>query len=383
LKLYKKYLFALLLLGLSATIALLAAEICIRILFFGGSPIGAFLRYPSFYADPYSDDDAYRLQYWLARGAKYSWYPDRLLGWVKPTISPGSYKHAEESDIGNRRPVLLYGDSWAECLAPRAECFGTMFNQNQRVRDKFYLLNYGVGSYGIDQIFLLYKATVQRFDDPLIIFSFLDQDLDRAALSAREWPKPFFVLTEKGLELRGTPVEPDWKLYFDTHPPEIWSYLYRLAIYPQNSPVPERVKAFLRGDRAKIRHKEQLSRAILLAAHEDMKKRGLRHVFLVFEETFKVWQSGSQFVGGGPRPTANWHRPFLEKLFADYDIPHIWASKVVEQHTEKGSYDWRKFVLNPRDNHPNYLYNRLIAERLVQWVLTDTAPTKSSSASSK
>jgi len=234
------------------------------------------------------------------------------------------------------------------------------------------MLNYGVGSYGIDQIFLLYKATVHRFADPLIIFSFLDEDLDRAVFSAREWPKPFFVLTKKGLELQGTPGESDWRLYFETHSPKIWSYLYRLAIYPDKSPVPERIKAFLRGDRLKIRRKEDLSRAILLAANEDMEKRGLRHVFLVFEETFKVWQSGSQFVGGGPRPTARWHRPFLEKLFAEHAIPHIWASKVIEQHTEKESYDWRKFILKPRDNHPNYLYNRLVAEQVLQWLLTET-----------
>ena len=364
--------FALVLLALSAGIALLAAEISIRILFFGDSRIGAFLRYPSFYADPYSDDDASKLQHWLSRGGKHSWLHDRWLGWVKPKISPGSYKHADESEIGDRTPVLLYGDSWAECLAPRAECLDTVFNQDPRVKDKFSMLNYGVGSYGIDQILLLYRATVPRFTDPVVIFSFLDEDLDRAVLRVREWPKPFFVLGRKGLELQGAPVEPDWRLYFETHPPKIWSYLYRLAIYPDNSPVPEGVKAFLRGDRLKIRQKEDISRAILLEAHDDMKKRGLLHVFLVFEETFKVWQSGSQFVGGGPRPTASWHRPFLEKLFADHAIPHIWASKVIEEHTEKESYDWRKFTLNPRDNHPNYSYNRLVSEQLVHWVLTES-----------
>jgi len=368
----KQILFALVLLVLSATVALLAAELCVRLLFFGDSRIGAFLRYPSFYADPYSDDDSSKLYYRLTRGGKYSWHPDRLLGWVKPSIFPGSYKHTDESAIGDRTPVLLYGDSWAECLAPRGECLDAIFNHDPRVRDKFYFLNYGVGSYGIDQIFLLYKATVHRFADPLIIFSFLDDDLDRAVLRAREWPKPFFVLTQKGMELQGTPVESDWRHYFETHSPEIWSYLYRLAIYPDKSPVPERIKAFLRGDRLKIRRKEDLSRAILLAAHEDMEKRGLRHVFLVFEETFKVWQSGSQFVGGGPRPTARWHRPFLEKLFAEYAIPHIWASRVIEQHTEQESYDWRKFILKPRDNHPNYLYNRLVAEQVLQWLLTET-----------
>jgi len=66
-------------------------------------------------------------------------------------------------------------------------------------------------------------------------------------------------------------------------------------------------------------------------------------------------------------------------LFADRGIPHMWATKVIEQNTEKLSYDWQKFTLNPRNNHPNYLYNRLVAEQLLHRILAETAAGNNSS----
>lgn len=355
------------LLTLTTALSLFAAELGLRILIYGDSRIGSFLRYPGLYADSYSDDDYQKLLYWWWKAGRPADRPDNLLGWVKRDITPGSHIHAKESALGSRQPVLLYGDSWAECLAPADDCFNAILEKDRRFRERFHLINFGVGGYGVDQAFLLYKATVPRFTDPLIVFSFLDEDMDRAVLHVL---KPFFVQGQSGLDVQGTPVSPDAKGYFESHPPQIWSYLYRMAIYSDRSPLPEAAKAYLRGDLAKIKKKEEISRAILLAAHEDMEKRRLRHVFLVFEETFKVWKSDDQLVSGGIRPTASWHRPFLEKFFAEHAIPHIWASKVIEQHTNKDSYDWTKFVVSARDSHPNGSYNRLIAERLIEWSLT-------------
>jgi len=347
---------------------------------FGNFQFGQFLRHASFYADGSSDDDYWKLVYLFSSRNGSERHYDRLLGWVNHRISACYYTHPKESEIDGRVPVLLYGDSWAECLTPSAQCFDGILNSDPRFRKRFYMINFGISAYGVDQIFLLYQATVDRFQNPIVIFSFLDDDLDRSVLHLRDFgPKPFFNVKGTSLELNGTPVEEDLSRFFDQHPVQIWSYLYRMASFCVKSPLPGWLKAFMRGDREKVKKKKEVARAILLSAEHDLRKRGLRHLFLVFEETFKAWQPPGDFLNGVGRETARWHKPFLEDLFADRGIPHMWATKVIEQNTEKLSYDWQKFTLNPRNNHPNYLYNRLVAEQLLHRILAETAAGNNSS----
>jgi hypothetical protein len=68
------------------------------------------------------------------------------------------------------------------------------------------VLNFGVGGYGIDQMYLRYKRDVPSWKPNLVILSFIDPDLDRTMSSygflifeqGNSLPKPRFVLDQGG-----------------------------------------------------------------------------------------------------------------------------------------------------------------------------------------
>jgi len=97
-------------------------------------------RDPLLYADGDSSDD-----YWLLRvrfGAPPAPRSDPLLGHIKTDITPGTYTHRQAGNLNGRTPVLLYGDSFANCATPARDCFEGLFNSNARFAEKYYLLNY-------------------------------------------------------------------------------------------------------------------------------------------------------------------------------------------------------------------------------------------------
>jgi hypothetical protein len=69
-------------------------------------------REPGFYADWYSSDDAWKLDYLFGHSSGPK-HPDLLLGWVKPSIQVGTYQNDEARHLRSKRAVLLYRDSFA------------------------------------------------------------------------------------------------------------------------------------------------------------------------------------------------------------------------------------------------------------------------------
>ncbi len=334
----------------SLAISLLLAETAWRLLLASDTATGRRLRKPTLYADPLADD-----LFWLLR---HRWYgqrgrfrppsnPHPLLGWHAAHIGT-DYSHRDEAKISGRRPVLLYGDSFAQGMAG-VERFQKILNRDQDFAQGHYFLNYGVGGYGVDQTYLLFKHSIDRFTDPYVIFSLLTHDLDRSVLSVRIGQKPYFEVIDGKLDLRGVPIDSRPEDFFASRPPRVGSYLLRrLGRLPLFT-------ALSGGERGQEK-KKRINGAILDAAVGELEARHLDYTILVFH-TRKPFRQG-------PDWRCSWLRSRLEGYGADY----LWAFDLLRR--EAGDRPLED-LFDTRFHHPTTLANQIIARAIAGRVLAD------------
>ncbi|HVY55790.1 MAG TPA: hypothetical protein VHC46_08555, partial [Thermodesulfobacteriota bacterium] len=192
---------ALALAGMLFTVGIIEAYL--RMVLFHDFKLGdGLLKHEDLYADYFTDDDYWKLMYILEGADTSPRYPHPLLGWYGK-FDPVTYEHRNKNEIGNKTPVLLYGDSFAACET--LLCFQEILNNDRDFSKYYYLLNYGVHAYGLDQIELLYEKSVGLYKDPVVIFGFLTEDIDRSMLSFRLRQKPYYKLENGELVLSGVP----------------------------------------------------------------------------------------------------------------------------------------------------------------------------------
>lgn len=339
---------------LSALGALVLLELGLRFVLFSGCKPFPGLRRAARYADPDGDEDCWKLDYRFGPRFPPPRDPHPVLGWVGP-FSRTTYAHDDEGLLAGRRPVLLYGDSFAAC-APGARCFEDILNADPVFAQHHCLLNYGVGGYGVDQILLLVQHSIERFEDPFVVLSLMTLDLDRSVLSVRTGQKPRFALEGGELVLDSPPIEPDAAAFFDAHPPGIRSYVYRGLLHSRLTP--RGVRAWLTGEREQTARKRALNEALILSLLREVRSRGLDCVFVVFHPDVE----GST-LGGEP----DWRDRFLRDLLEREHVPLIWSKDLIARSAD-GSFDASRYIL-PGDGHPTSLFNELIAGSLREAVL--------------
>jgi hypothetical protein len=302
--------------------AAVVPELCLRALLFHDVPgcgkLAARLRdAPSYF-------QRFEQGYWtslvrFSQKAREDPIPgyDPLLGWRGRRLAADSYAHWQEELLGDRRPVLLYGDSFAQCTTPERDCWQGLLARSE-LGSTHGLLNYGLGGYGIDQTYLLLRASLGRFveREPIVIVSvMLDDDLDRAVLSFRCWPKPRFHL-EQGRLVEPEPVEEGVEAYLDHHSEGVVSWLWRLLVY--RGPLPVELATDAEAHDAEVR---ALSRALFEAIREELAGRDW---FVL------VFQGESVFQ---PR-NAPWQDAFLRDLLHELDIPFVHSARELQAHRE-------------------------------------------------
>ena len=232
---------------------------------------------------------------------------DPLVGWTGSLVEPGTYAHAQENLVLDRRPVLLFGDSFAECATEPRDCWQGLLARSDRGRTHA-LLNYGVGGYGFDQTFLLMRAALERHGDanPLVILSLLvDDDLDRAVLPFRGWPKPRFGV-EDGRLIEPEPVVEGVEAYLDqrTSAPLLWSLRF----------VTRRLGMHTPDEAARRAEIQELARALLQAAKAELEARQLEGFVLLFHGEPVLTPAGRE---------ATWQHDFLVETLRELDLPFV------------------------------------------------------------
>jgi hypothetical protein len=301
------------LLAVSATGLLL--EIALHALVLGDTQHGTRLRHARLYADRRSEAFYYQLDQHLRRepGELPLELENAQLGWVDPAFDRVSFAHTREADLAGRRPVLLFGDSYARCMCDELNCFeGLMEHSEWAASHRLY--NYGVRGYGIDQVAILMRAVLPQWQDrnPLVVIGiYMEDDLDRAMLSYRGWPKPRFELDSSGVLIEPKPV-PSAQEYTQANP--MWRHSLAWGWLLQSSGLlPEALSRRLSGAGQHERRTCELSGAILKRMEYDLALAGVQHFFVLFP-------------GPGGTDTLeprDWRERFLLNWMEAYEQPYI------------------------------------------------------------
>ncbi len=308
----------LLALAIGAVVGFLAGELTLRFFLFNTSRFavlrGKSLREANFYGDRHSDDDVWKLE-WLMNDAGRlhdAPAPDKTLGWTV-TVAPGTYVHPNAASVGSRTPVFLYGDSFSQGEAGAENSFESILAGSD-LAATHALLNYGAGGYGLDQTYMLVRATVATSAEkkPIVLVGcFVDDDIDRCVLAFRSWPKPRFGIRD-GQLVEPEPVETDIHAYIAEHPLGIKSYLWRFVKYRRHL-LPLGVQRFLRGNETRLDEKKQIAHALLVELHRRLDELHVRHALVLF-----LGENGLERA-----PGCEWQEDFLVAACREIGLPFV------------------------------------------------------------
>lgn len=350
----RKIIFSLLLFLIFSSALTIILELYIRHATFNSNSFGhGVFGNPMCYGDFFSDDDYWKLRYIL--GDKYN-PPDNphpILGWVGD-FEPNTYIHNNASNIGDRSVVLLYGDSFAECSTDI--CFEDILNSDSALSQNYFFLNYGVSGYGTDQIKILYDNSIGHYDQSIVIFSFLTNDLDRSILSYRIGQKPFFEPVKGKLELKGFPIRKTSDEFLRENPISIRSYLWNFIIY--SSLFPEPFGSWLRGDQKKIDRKIEVNELILRSVIDNLEERGIPYFFIVFHANWPDKILGSD----------SWRDNFVRDFLEENNIPYIWTKGLIIQNMEETGLSIEEYFLSGDGHYSDYT-NELVANEIKRRML--------------
>lgn len=345
---------------LGVVLGLIAGELVLR----AGIALGTeSLRRPRLYADSRADD-----AYWLLH---HRWSEDKggrrprtrlpdigavhpRLGWA-PRVTPENplgiiRKTPYTPDYGGN-VVLFFGDSFVGSPGPME---AKLPQQLDSMLPDYTVYNYGVGGYGVDQIFLRFQQAHPLFTRPVVLFGILTKDLDRSLLRIRSGPKPYFRLQEDRLVLEGVPVPADPRTFVDENAPGIRSYLLALLqrrweIAKAGGKEPE---VFYRRQ-----DKMEVNRRILEEVVREARARRLSPIFVLFFD-----QQELRSVG--------WREEFLleelERLQVQYvNLKQVLLAAAVNSGSTIEDY-FRK-----TDGHLNPRGNQVVASALADFLHED------------
>lgn len=343
----RKIIFNLIFVFLLIAVPLFIGEMVFRYFVFSKSSPFEKLKKPEKYTKA-CYDDYWKLRYKFGNNNYLPSHPHPLLGWIgffdRETL--------EQNDImpgDSRRKILIYGDSYIMCQHDSVECFHDILNADTTFNKNNFLVNYGVGGYGTDQIYLLFSKTVDKFQNPFVIFSIMPNDMDRCLLSLRDGQKPYFVIENDSLVLKGVPIYSIPEHFFEEHPPQINSYLWARFTHSKLNPYYD---SLTNDNKMKAKIME-LNKKIILKSYGDIKRRNLQYVFVIFDE---LWNE-----------EGNWRVDSLKKFLAEQNILFINSGNLVAEDTSFAEYDYARYTIKG-DGHPNSYYNKLLCKELKKYI---------------
>lgn len=310
------------------------------------------------YADSAFEDDYWKLTFLFRAGEKAQRVGniDPELGWSPPVSSENPLGLISDTpyrveDI--RRPILFYGDSFVAGASPIPQRIPQIMD---RLLEDRTVLNYGVGGYGVDQIYLRYRKTAGDFQAPLVLIGMLTSDLDRSILGMRTGQKPYFDIEDAKLVTRNLPILASTREYIDRNPPRIRSYFLRFVMFRLRPYLPPSWFDSLFGFDAQHQRKLGVNSRVLQAFREDAETLGipLHAVIFYSEEEFA-------------EPT--WREKFLQQTLDEQSIKYFDTKAYLKAYMSRtgATLDALYYADN---GHPNEAGNRVIATGIAEWLGT-------------
>lgn len=354
----------------AAVVSLVLLELGLRFLLFHDGALahswGAGLRDPANFAYRWTDE-YWKLRYIFAdpdshRPTRH----DGRVGWLHQRIHDGTYDHAARGQVAGRRPVLLYGDSFAACVTSREDCWEGILAESE-LNPSHELLNYGVGGYGFDQTVLLFQQSIDLWTDqkPVVVISLLvDVNLDRTALHFKGWPKPYLIVGEDGSLTHEEEVVHGSEPYLESHPVGIASYAWRYLVNGSGV-LPDAWQAGLQG-RGRIDDETRArSRALLETVREECETRDLEYFVLLFH--------GRRILASEDEDTEDWHDSFLIEELERLEMPYVSSRPLLQEHarqSERPVSDYF-FTRGIARRHYTPLANRVVFEAIRRGIARD------------
>lgn len=309
-------------------------------------------RNPVLYADYFSDDDYWKLHNnWnKGRNSTRKIPLDPLLGW-----SPRKHQHNPLGIISDspyspdfrKKSILFYGDSFVKGTTSKKKRIPQQLNH---LLPEYIVYNYGVGAYGIDQIFLRFKESYPLFKAPTIVFGILTTDLDRCVLSIREAPKPYFIIEDDKLLLQKVSVDSDFSEWLKHNPPDIKSYFLAFTIRAI------RIIA-AGGDPAELTYKQdekkQINAQIIEEVVKESREHGLPLLYVIF------------YTKKGLRKTG-WRELFLKEQFRKLSVPYLDTKEILLHHARQEFTDVSDYYASEH-MHLNEKGNTIIARAIAEY----------------
>jgi hypothetical protein len=242
------------------------------------------------------DDASWRLR-WVRRHAAGGWQYSELddfsatRGWA---LRSGlrrvpAFGHLLSSNAKGLRGEREYAYDRTPG-APRIVVLGDSFTFGEEVGDEetysrrlevllpgVEVPNLGVHGYGHDQMLLYLREEGVRYRPDVVLLGFIREDMDRNLLRFRDFAKPYFVLEDGRLVLRGTPV---------AAPEEVLrSELLRSRTSDVLTMLGQRLR---RRSGAEQEAKLRLTRAILDAMRETIESAGARALYVYLPEGAEI-----------------------------------------------------------------------------------------------
>lgn len=219
----KSYLFRFITVTFAILFALILFEIALRVVLFHTSLQVPLLKSPSYYAkdeeeywifqgifsktwrvEPSSSPQSVSGEFYDHWGASLIFDPE--LGYVrKPDVKIPCHETTNFATRGlhdyavNGKKVLFFGDSFTETNA----CSGESLSPKMEKLLNTDVLNFGIGGYGFDQIYLYLRRLAPQFkaEDSLFLVGIIPEDMSRMLLKVRTSPKPYFTIKNNALQL--------------------------------------------------------------------------------------------------------------------------------------------------------------------------------------
>ena len=304
---------------------------------------------PALFADPLADDDNWKLWFRWSTKPQIQQAPtvDAELGWAPRVTRPnplGVHRETPYEVDRAARAVLFHGDSFVHGTTALPDRIP------QRLEKELAgppVYNYGVGGYGVGQVYLRMLRSLESFDDPVVLFGIFTMDLDRTILSVRSGPKPRFRLgRDDELIIEGGPFEMDPREWFESHPPSIRSFGASFLAQWNRKRAAE-------GQWTESRYRRDTKMAvnekILDLARAAAAERDVPILFVMFVPKSRLGNPG-------------WRERFLARFMGERNQPWIDTSVVLLEAARRSGKDARDFYGD--DGHPNAEGNAILARAI-------------------